>query len=306
MTFQQLTGDRTTWINIERPDATDVEALRRIYPYIHPLNLEDVLSPIERPKIDDDPDYLFVVLLLPLWDAVSRLTRASEVDFFVGRGYVVTVHDGVLKPLERLFESCKDDEEARHKLLGSGASHAFYVMLDHLFDYLFPILRRVDGNIHVIEDAIFTKDDRQIIRDIALLRRDIIALRRIIRQQVPILENLERVDRKIIHEDLDEYFGDIVDHLYRARDIIDEDAEIIAGLSDTADTLLSHRLNGVMRILTVFSVIMLPLTFISSVYGMNISGLPFADHPQSFWIVNGFMLVTAAVMLIYFRRRKWL
>ena len=179
-------------------------------------------------------------------------------------------------------------------------------MLDHLFDYLFPILRRVDGNISVIEEAIFTKDDRQIIRDIALLRRDIIALRRIIRQQVPILENLERVDRKIIHEDLDEYFGDIVDHLYRARDIIDEDAEIIAGLSDTADTLLSHRLNGVMRILTVFSVIMLPLTLISSVYGMNIAGLPFADHPQSFWIVNGFMLVTAAVMLIYFRRRKWL
>lgn len=306
MTFQQLTGDRTTWINIERPTSDDVEALRRIYPYIHPLNLEDVLSPIERPKIDDDPDYLFVVMLFPLWDPVSRLTRPSEVDFFVGRGYVVTVHDGALKPLEQLYDSCKDDEAARQKLLGSGASHAFYVMVDRLVDYVFPILRRVDVNIREIEEAIFTKDDRQIIRDIALLRRDIIALRRIIRQLVPILENLERVEREIIREDLDEYFGDIVDHLYRARDIIDEDAEIIGGLSETADTLLSHRINGVIRILTVFSVIMLPLTLISSIYGMNIVQLPFAEHPQSFWIINAIMLLTAVAMLVYFRRQKWL
>ena len=304
MTFQQLTGDRTTWINIERPTTADVEALRRIYPYIHPLNLEDVLSAIERPKIDDDPDYLFVVLLFPVWDATSRLTRASEVDFFVGRGYVVTVHDGVLKPLERLFESCKDEED-RHKLLGGGASHAFYVMLDHLFDYVFPILRRVDSNIHVIEEAIFTKDDRQIIRDIALLRRDIIALRRIIRQQVPILENLERVERRSFTKTLKIFrrhrrppvprarhhrrgrrdyrraFGDGGYAAQSPSERRDADSDRLFGDHAAAD-LHFERLRHEHYVVAV------------------------CGSPQSFWIVNGFMLVTAAVMLIYFRRRNWL
>lgn len=305
MTFQQLSGDRTLWVNMVRPSSADVDALRKSYPYIHPLNFEDMLSVIERPKIDDDPDYLFVVMQFPVWDPVSRLSRPAEVDFLVGRGYIVTVHDGNLKPLNQMFASCERSTNEKTKLLGGSAGHAFYVMLDKLVDYIFPILNKVDSNLRLIEESIFNREGFQLIRDIALVRRDIIALRRIIRHQVPILENLERVDRRIIHEDLEEYFGDILDHIYRARDIIDEHMEIISGLSETADTLLSHRLNSVIRVLTIFSVMMLPLTFISSVYGMNI-GLPFQEHPDAFIIVNAIMLGVVATMLLYFRKRRWL
>ncbi len=305
MSLQQVTGDRTTWINVVRPTPKDVEVLRRIYPYIHPLNLEDIASSIERPKIDDDPDYLFTVLHFPLYDSLSRLTRSSEVDFIVGRGYVVTVHDGVLKPLVDLFQSCKEDDDTLGKLLGSGASHAFYVMVDRLVDHMFPILAKVDANIHAIEDIIFEGDDRRLIREIALVRRDIIALRRIVRQQVPIFENLDRVPRPIIHEDLDEYFGDLVDHVYRARDIVDENMEIMTGLAATADSLLNYRINNVIRILTVFSVIMLPLTFISSVYGMNVQ-LPLAQRSEAFGLLASIMLIVAIAMLLFFRRRGWL
>ncbi|NDJ61750.1 MAG: magnesium transporter CorA family protein [Chloroflexi bacterium] len=305
MTLQKLIGERATWINIPRPTPRDVEALRRLYPYIHPLHLEDILSPSERPKIDDDEHYLLVVMQFPLWDPVNRLTRPAEVDLFVGRGYVVTVHDDTLRPLTQLYEDCSANEEARRRLLDHGGSHAFYVIVDRLVDYIFPILRRVDGNIRAIEEGIFSAKGNQIIRDISLARRDIIALRRIIRQQVPIMENLERVDRPIIREELDEYFGDILDHLYRARDIIDEDSEIISGLADTADTLISHRLNGVIQTLTVFSVIMLPLTFITSLYGMNIS-LPLEGHPMAFPIVALIMLGVTVGMLAFFRYRRWM
>lgn len=284
----------------------DVESLRRAYPYIHPLNLEDMISPMERPKIDDDDQYIFVVLHFPIWDSAKRLSRPREVDFIVGRGFVVTAHDGSLKPLVQLFRQCEENPEVLHKLLGKGASHAFYDIVDKLVDYFFPMLRKVDMNIRAIEESIFTADAGLLIRDIALVRRDIIALRRIIRQQVPIIENLERKERPIIQEELDEYFGDILDHLYKARDIIDENYEIIAGLAETADTLINNRVNEVIRILTVISVIMLPLTLISSIYGMNISLLPFADHPNSFWIVNGIMLLIAFGMLAYFRYRNWL
>jgi magnesium transporter len=305
MAYQQLTGSRVTWINITNITPDDVEQIRRAFPYIHPLTLEDMLSPIERPKIDDDDDYIFVVAHFPLWDPVSRLTRASEVDFLVSKNYIITIHDGVLKPLTQLAAAIEVNETERQSLLGRSSSHAFYVMLDRLVDYVFPILRKVDVHIRSIEEAIFSATEDVLIRDIALVRRDIIAQRRIIRHLVPILDNLERKERPIIHEDLDEYFGDILDHLQRARDIIDEDAEIMSGLAETADTLISHRINGVIRILTVFSVIMLPLTFLTGVYGMNID-LPLAEHNSAFLIVVSVMVAVVVVMLTYFRYRKWL
>ena len=305
MAIHKLSYGRVTWTDIVRPTSGDVADLAREYPYVHPLNLEDLLSPIERPKIDEDEHYLFVVMHFPLWDSSQRLTRAREVDVIVGRGYVITIHDGDLKPLVNLWKSCANDEEALKSLLGRGMSHAFYVIIDRLVDYILPILRKVDANIRSIEEDIFTADTRRVIQDIALVRRDIISLRRIIRQQIPVLELLEKTEHPILHEDLEEYFGDIVDHIYKARDIIDEDTEIIVSLAETADILASHRINEVMRILTVFSVIMLPLTLISSIYGMNIN-LPFDTHPYAFIIISGAMIAMAIAMLVYFRKRNWL
>ncbi len=157
--------------------------------------------------------------------------------------------------------------------------------------------------------SIFTADTRLTIRDISLVRRDIIALRRIIRQQVPIVERLEQVEHPIIHDELEEYFGDIADHLYKARDIIDENFEVINSLADTVDTLASHRINEVMRILTVISVIMLPLTLLTSFYGMNIP-LPgqsdFLMRDEPFWILTLAMILLVIGLLFYFRRRGWL
>ncbi|GAB5491309.1 MAG: magnesium/cobalt transporter CorA [Phototrophicaceae bacterium] len=309
MAIQTLTHGRVTWINIVHPTPADVDELRELYPYIHPLNLEDVQSHMERPKIDEDQDYLFVVMHFPHWDAQKALSRPREVDIFVGRGYVVTVHDGVLRPITNLWNACERDEEQRERTLGRGANHTFYQIVDRLVDYIFPILRKVDGNIRRIEEDVFTSDTRLTIRDISLVRRDVIALRRIIRQQVPIIERLEQVEHPIIHDELEEYFGDIADHLYKARDIIDEDFEVINSLADTADTLASHRINEVMRILTVISVIMLPLTLLTSFYGMNIP-LPgqtnFLMQDEPFWILTLVMIMLVIGLLLYFRRRGWL
>ncbi|MDX2160252.1 MAG: magnesium/cobalt transporter CorA [bacterium] len=305
MSIQQMAGSRTTWINIIHPTPQDVEALRRIYPYIHPLNLADILSTNERPKLDTAEDYVFVVMHFPVWNKTLSLSRQSEIEFFIGRGYVVTIHEGNIRPLEELYNKCLLDKSTSHQFLDGGAGHAFYVLLNMLVDYVFPILRKVDQNLRSIEETVFTADAREVIREIAVLRRDIIALRRIIRQQIPIVQQLERLKHPVIQEDLEDYFGDILDHLYRARDMIDENYEIISGLSETADTLMSHRINAVMRILTVISVIMLPLTLLSSIYGMNIP-LPFADHPAAFLLVNGMMATIALGMLVFFRSRKWL
>ena len=305
MTTRAITHESTTWIDIIHPSAEDVESLHNRYPHFHPLNLEDIVSPIERPKLDQDDDYLFLVMHFPLWDARDELSRPSEVDFFLGSDYVVTVHNGALKPLVAAFERCEADEDAREELLGSSANHLFHALIDQLVDYIFPILNKVDRRVHAIEDALFESNAKRVIQEIAFLRRDIISLRRIIRGQIPIILQLETCDHPILHEDMEEYFGDIADHLFKLRDIADENFEIINSFADTADTLAGYRINEVMRILTVISVIMLPLTLISSIYGMNIN-LPFADDPRAFTMAAGIMILIVILMLVWFRKRHWL
>ncbi len=305
MATSTLTHGRVTWTNITAVNEQDVKLLRAQHPNFHPLDLEDLLSRIERPKIDEYDDYLFVVMQFPVWDAASRVSRAAEVDLFIGEGFLVTVHEGVLKPLNMLFAQCQNDPDLRQKLMGRGASRLFYAVIDSLVDYILPILYKVDANIRAVEENLFTENLRQVIEDITLLRRDIIALRRIIRPQIAIVANLEKVDRAFIHEELDVYFGDIVDHLQKASDLLADHDEVITVLADSADTLASHRINEVIRILTVISVIMLPLTLISSVYGMNVD-LPHDENPYAFIeiiLLMGFIMVA---MLTFFKRKKWL
>ena len=305
MAIQTLHYGRVAWTNIEHVTPEDMQILRETYPHFHPLDLEDLQSRIERPKLDEYDDYLFVVMHFPLWDPVQRVSRASEVDMFVGSGYLVTVSDGSLKPLRHMFEQCDANTEMREQLLGRGGSKTFYAVIDRLVDYIFPILYKVDANIRELEEEIFTEDSRQIIQDLSFIRRDILALRRIIRPQIVLLENLEKVDRPFIREVLDVYFGVIQEHLFKGADIVEEHLEIINGLSDTANTLVTYRLNEVMRILTVISVLMLPLTLISGIYGMNVD-LPFQRTELSFELVIGMMFVIATGMLTYFRHRGWL
>ncbi|MFP4322033.1 MAG: magnesium/cobalt transporter CorA [Anaerolineales bacterium] len=305
MPTQVIKHGRITWTDITRPTRDDVELLQESYPHFHPLDLEDLLSRLERPKIDEYDDYLFTVMHFPVWDAVSNISRPSELDAFIGASYLVTIHDGTLPPLGRLFERCTQDDDAITQYMTHGASRLFYTVVDQLVDYIFPILYKVDANIRNIEDEIFQRDTRQLIQNIAVIRRDNIALRRIVRPQVEIVESLENTERPYIREDLDVYFGDIRDHLNKAVDIISDHKEVIEGLADTADTLATYRTNEIVQILTVISVVMLPLTLISGIYGMNI-GLPFQDHPAGFLIVMGIMAGVAGGMLMYFRKRNWL
>ncbi len=304
MSIETVTYGKVTWTNIERPAPEDIEVLRRNYNF-HPLDLEDCLSKIERPKIDEYEDYLFIVMHFPVYDPDQHVSRPSEVDFFIGSGYLVTVHDGILRPIYRLFDDCQRYERTRAKHMGRGASRLLYSVIDALVDYCFPILDKVDSNIRVIEEEVFTEDMRRIVQDISIVRRDIIALRRIIRPQIAIVANLEQKDRPFIQEELDVYFGDIVDHLNKARDILEDHREVIEGLSETSDSVISYRINEVMRILAIISVIMLPLTLLSGIYGMNIY-LPLARHPQSFIFIIGLMILLAGGMLLYFKRQRWL
>ena len=305
MGYKVVEHKHIRWVDIGHPSSENIRRLGKEFPQFHPLALEDCYSHMERPKIDDYDDHLFIVMQFPLWDASNRISRSAEVDIFIGKGFLVTVHRGELTPINKFRERLIENEDERDRSMRQGASRLMHDVIDRLVDYLFPILAKVDINILNIEDSIFSVDTRKIVREISFVRRDIIALRRIIRPQVLILANLENIDRPFIRDDLDDYFGDILDHLTKARDIIEDDAEMIIALADTTDTLSSYRINEVMRTLTIISVIMLPMTLVTGIFGMNVP-LPFQKSASSLFGILGIMLVISCGMLAYFRHKHWL
>jgi magnesium transporter len=293
-----------TWVDVVHPTETEIEWLQRNYGF-HPLHLDDTLSKIQRPKIDDADDYTFIVMHFPVYSKLVRVTTASEVDIFVGPSYVITVHMGNLKPLVRLFKQCAEEPEVRARVMGRSVGYLLYNVVDKLVDYCFPILNKIDQNIEQIEDEIFEARVRHIVQEISIIRRDIISFRRIVKPLIPVLGSLERKTRPFLHEDMEEYFGDISDHLSKIWDTLEDYKEVIEGLSDTLNSLTSNRTNEIIRVLTIISVIILPLTLISGIYGMNIT-LPLEKYPLAFEIVIASMVGVIIAMLAFFRWRKWI
>lgn len=289
------------WTNIQNPRAQEIEYLSQNYPF-HPLDLDDTISRIQRPKIDEYKDYLFLVFHFPVFNKEARVTTTSQVSIFIGKNYLITLHRGDLKPLVKLFRECQIDDEAKQEFLGQGSAQLLYRILDRLIDYCFPIVNKVGDNIESVEDDIFAGSRRQMIREISILRRDIISFRRIIWPMRAVLGSLEPKIRRFTKENLEVYFGDIVDHVDKIWDALDEYKEIIEGLNDTYDSLANNRTNEVMRTLTIIATILLPITVIASIYGMNIP-LPFQRSPYSLAIVSLIMVAIIGGMLFFFKRK---
>lgn len=303
--IEVIEHDRLRWVDVARPTPREIEYLRREFAFDE-FALEDCLSRIQRPKLDEYDGYLFLVMHIPVHDKLSRRTVAAEVDLFVGPDYVVTLHDDRLKPLTGLFEATRDNTVAREANMSRGSGLLVYRIIDRLVDYIFPILSKISDNIEVIEEMTFGREVLHTVQEISIVRRDLIAMRRIIRPQIAVVAALERKDVPWLRLDEGAYFGDIHDHLAKAWDILEDFKDVVTSLADANDSLTSHRTNEVIRLLTIISVIMLPLTLISGVYGMNIQTLPLAEHPFSFWIVMAMMALVAASMLAFFRWREWI
>jgi magnesium transporter len=301
--------DGLRWINIERPRPVDRSWLEEHFEF-HPLDYEDVLSRNQRPKIDEYDDYLFIVLYFPVFDKTVGRLNAAELDIFIGSDYIITLPNTPIPPVEYLFERCRASEEVRDALLSKGPGYLLYKIVDDAFDYCFPMLRKMGNKLERIEEDIFEGRSEEVVRDISNAKQEIINFRKIIRPQRAVLRDLERTKQRYLAEDLEVYFDDIVDASERIWDMLENYKEVVEALEGTNESVLSHRVNEVLRVLTAFSVVILPLTLFASIWGMNV-GLPGGGDPPSsptttFWIIIGAMAVLLAGMLAFFRRRGWL
>ncbi len=305
MTTTILQTDRVTWINIVQPTPADIEALGQRYPQFHPLNLSDCLTELEVPKLDHYDNYLFIVTQLPRWDAASLICRPAEVDIFVTEGLLVTSHHGDLKPLNELHGRLQSDPDVRQRMMGHGASPLLYELLNTLVNYCYPILHKVNQNIIQVERDLFGPNTPKILQDLAIVRRDVISLRHILHPQLDVVRELEKGNWAFIHDDLDIYWGDIGDHLAQLLLMLDEQKEIVAGLSETLDTLASHRIDEVVRLLTLVTLLSVPLTVLPTIFGMNVQ-LPYGSHPLPFYLITLTGILVTVLIILYLRRRHWL
>lgn len=302
----ELTASDLTWVNVVSPDVGTAQELALRFGW-HPLDVEDLVSKRQRPKVDDyvDDGYLFAVLHFPVFDQAVQRLNAAEIDIFIGHDYVVTVPNRELLPVTRLFARCDDDERLREQLFARGSGRLLYEILDDLFDYCFPILDKIAHKLDVIEDEMFEGRSYEVVRDLSNVKQEIISYRKIIKPERSTLRVLERRVESFLPEELEMYFDDIVDSAERIWDLLDNYKEVVEGLESTNESVISHRQNDVLRLLTVISVTILPLTLVTGLFGMNVL-FPGEGTHEAFWVIVVALLGIAAATLGFFRWKRWL
>ena len=303
--MRSLTYQGITWHDDPTPTERELNSLQKKYGF-HELDIEDCMSAHERPKVEEYDDYLFLVFHIPYLSKKTGRILKEEVNIFIGNDFIVTLHQGKIAVLDSLWKVLKDSRTKRHEYLEHGTGFFLYELMSSFFDDIFPLVDTITKQIRRTEDELFESEDEvDLLKDIMTLKRNIITMRSILLPQRTLIAALEHKNKRFASEDLALYFDDILDAIERQWSLLETAKEMIDALQSTHESWLSHKTNAVIRILTIFSVTMLPLTFITGLYGMNVV-LPYEQHPSIFMGIVMVMLVIIACMWGYFARKKWL
>lgn len=295
------------WQQITNPSEDDYRYLLEKYNF-HPLDIEDCRSTNQRPKIDEYDDYYFLILHFPYFDKGNQFIRIREVKIFWGKNYIITIgksHWVVKKLFEEIQQDLlENDVDVKQKL--SSSDLLLYHILDRLMLETYTLIMRVGAEVDLINYDIFNKKARSIIELISITRRNIILLNTTFKPQLRVLHMFEGgaikgfVDPEVL--DMEDYWGNILDQYQKMFDSIEDYGELIEGLTNTFDSLQANKTNEIMKLLTIFSTIMLPLTVVTGLFGMNID-FPFNSNVTAFWYVIGSMVLITTLLIVYFQRR---
>lgn len=306
--IKKITTSQLTWINIVNSEEEEISFLREHYKF-HPLDLKESYGSVrsQRPKLDDHKDYLFLVLHFPIYHKKTRRIQPEEIDFFVGKNFLITIHNNELIPLKDFFKICFDSEHYRERYLSKNPSVLLYEILDRLLYHLFPMLDHMGEDIEKIEKNIFGGNEKKMLKEILLIKRNITNFRKIMQSHKTIIKKLIAMDSTYFPKvDMGPYYHNLIEETKDIWEILETQKETIDALHQTNETSISFKLNDIMKTLTIFSVIVFPLTLIASIFGMNTQYSPFVGHPNDFWIIMGIMASLTLFMYLYFKLRKWI
>lgn len=289
--------DSLVWVDMVAPTAAERQLLHTQFQF-HPLALEDIEHRHQRPKIEVYSNHYFIVVYAIHLGEVHENLDLHEIAIFLGKNYVVTVHSDPVPELQAALERWEHSTES----IGSDVGAVLYAIMDGLVDEYFPLIDELADRVEMLEEKIFDHFDRQALNDIFTLKKDLLALRRVVAPQRDVFNVLMRRDPPILPVGSIIYFQDVYDHTVRVLDSIDTYRDLLSSALDAYLSVQGNALNEVMRRLTVISTIFLPLTFLSGFFGMNFSNLPF-DKPLAMWFSIGIMALTPIAMYLWFRSR---
>lgn len=296
-------SETISWINID--GVHEVEILEKIGKHfdIHPLTLEDILNTNQRPKLDEYPNYLYIVLRMFYLDEKDKSLRNEQVSLILAKKYVITF----LEDAGDVFDPVRERiRKSATRLRDNGTDYLAYALIDSVVDSYFHILEKIGEDVEGLEDNLVIEPNKNDLQTIHLLRRELILLRRAIWPLREVISSMQRNENEFIEEKTRVYLRDVYDHTIQVIDTIESYREMVVGMLDTYLSSTSNKLNEVMKVLTVISTLFIPLTFLAGVYGMNFRHFPELDYywmyPWGFWVIT---LLVIAGMAVFFKRKKW-
>lgn len=296
-----------TWIDIIDPDKKDIEYLRKNFNF-HPVVLKELVSLTLRPKVEHYDTYLYMVLHFPIYDPKEKTTLSVEVDFLITKDTLITVRYGKIQPLSDFWQKCQLEKD--YLYFQNSPALLLNCLLEDLNNFSLRQIDHITKKINDVERKVFkikgTKEESEIVEKILTIRKDILDFRRTIKPQGTTLKSLELRGVEFFGKKLRPYFTDIIGGHLRVWDLLENHKETIESLQAANDSWLSNRTNLVMKILTMFAVIVFPLTLLAAIFSMNTKYLPLVGTNYDFWIILGFMIIGTLSMLIIFKAKKWL
>ncbi|MFZ1626531.1 MAG: magnesium transporter CorA family protein [Candidatus Moraniibacteriota bacterium] len=303
--MRTLTHKRLTWIDFESPTKDDVAYLHENFD-IHPIVLEELITPTYQPRVLQYDQCIFFSIHIPLFDVKERTTYAGELDIILTRDHLITAHRYPIYQIGKFFGELEQSEGKRRLYLEDSPSHLIYRLLEILLNSCFPKLRHVSEKIDRIEMEVFAGHEKEMVFEISLVKRDILNFRRTLKPQRSLIESLLATKHPIIPTDLHVYFQDLIGTNIRLWNMLESNKETIEALEATNNSLLSNKLEQTMKVLTIFSAVILPLTVYSNAMSMNTRHLPFENYPGGFWWHLSTMIFISAITIVIFRLKRWI
>lgn len=304
--WREIKTKNFLWIDLINPNDLILEKLKREF-HFHPLDIKDCLPPLQRPKLEVRANYLFLILFFPVYNKKTREIKSSEVDFFIGKNLLVTVHSGELLPLRNFFEKCQKLPYFQKRYLGGNPAVVLYEILNSLLTHCFPMLIHMNEDIEKIEKDIFADYKKGTIFEISVIKRNIVMFRKTMQTHKNVIKKLISAAQPYFSTaKLNIYFQNLIDHTKEIWDLLEAQRDTIDALYETHISLQNFRVNEIMKALTVFAVIVFPLTLFAAIFGMNTVHTPIIGLKYDFWIISGLMAAGTILMLAFFKHKKWI
>lgn len=303
--MEKVTSKHVAWIDLENPSAKETASLVKKF-MIHPLVAEELSIETFRPKLERFDDHIYLVLHFPIFDRKTNATLSREIDFVVFAYNLITVHYEEMPQLNEFQQLLIEDKTLREKTCGSSSGHLLYGIISKLFAISRKELEQIDMRIKKVQDKVFNGREYEVLRDIAQMKRDLLNFQKALKPQKTVLDSLAEHGKHFLGSNLAPYFNDIKGEYTQVWNTLEDLRETLDVLYETNVSLLSANSNEVMKVLTAFAAILLPLSLLSSMFGMNVL-TPFdAEDPMSFWKISALMGSFVLIIYLYFKKRKWI